>query len=118
MEVNVFVTWVILIALLYMALVIIPGWRLRRAITQVIEVFRGQGAACFKDVKSIDELGLRPRSMMENLFRTRDFKPYALQLLIKEEVVHVEPNEYLCLEEEKVPGFLQKYGLKEKPAVG
>jgi hypothetical protein len=109
MEPHVLFTWVILITLLYMGLVIIPGWKFRRAVRDVIKIFRNQGAACFGGTKKIEELGLGPRGGMETLFRTRDFKPYALQFLIKEEVIYVAPNEYLCLQEEKLSGFLEKY---------
>ncbi len=117
MELSVLVTWLVLIGLLYMGLFVIPAVRLRRAIFQVIDIFKSQGAACYTGIKTVHELGLGARSVMDNLFRTRDFKPYALQVLIHEGVIYATPNAQVCLHEEKIPEFLQKYRLGEKGRV-
>ena len=88
--------------MLLLALVIIPRWRLKRAISQVIQIFREHNAIDAKGAKTIDELSLRPRSSMEVMFRGRDYKPYALNFLIKAKIIQQTEDGRLYLLEEKL----------------
>jgi hypothetical protein len=81
---------------------LIPRWRLKRAIREVIQIFREHNATDIKKAKAIDELGLAPRSMMEGMFRGRDYKPYALNALMRAEVVNRTEDGKLYLSEEKL----------------
>ncbi len=81
---------------------IIPRWRLKRAIRQVIDIFREHNAVSAKNAKTIDELGLRPRGLMERMLRTRDYKPYALTALMNAGVVKTTEDGKLYLSEEKL----------------
>ena len=85
-----------------LALFVIPQWRLRRAISQVIRIFQQLNAIGVKNAKTIDELGLRPRTLMEGMLKGRDFKPYALRALIKAEVIQMTEDGRLYLSEEKL----------------
>jgi hypothetical protein len=81
---------------------IIPRWRLKRAIREVIQIFREHNATDIKKAKAIDELGLTPRGMMEGMFRGRDYKPYALNALMRAEIINRTEDGKLYLSEEKL----------------
>lgn len=81
---------------------VVPRWRLKRALRQVIAIFRQNGALDKKTAKTIDELGLRPRGFAERMLHTRDFKPYALDGLIKAEIVKGTEDGRLYLLEDKL----------------
>ena len=52
--------WIVIVAaiiLLLVAMFVIPQWRLRRAIPQVIRIFREGNAIGSKNAKTLDELG-------------------------------------------------------------
>jgi len=81
---------------------LIPQWRLKRAIRQVISIFRKNNAINAKNAKTIDELGLRPRGMLEGMFKGRDYKTYALSALMRAEIVQQTEDERLYLLEERL----------------
>jgi hypothetical protein len=65
----------------------------------VIAIFRNNSALDKKTAKTIDELGLSPHGMVERMFHTRDFKPYALNALVKAEVVKSTQDGRVYLDE-------------------
>ncbi len=93
-------TIVLLLVLLILGLYVIPRWRLKRAIRQVIAIFRQNSALDKKTAKTIDELGLSPRGFAERMLHTRDFKPYALNELVKAEIIKSTEDGRLYLAEE------------------
>lgn len=105
MEITPILFWIMVITLFWLAIFIIPGFRLKRAIHEVVDIFRKHHSLCFTNLKSIDELGLRPPGLMEGLFKKRDFKPLALQVLIKANVVHLADDLTMCLQEDKLSAF-------------
>jgi hypothetical protein len=68
----------------------------------VIQIFRSNSALDKKTAKTIDELGLRPRSFAQRMLQTRDFKPYALDALAKAGIVKGTEDGRLYLVEEKL----------------
>lgn len=68
----------------------------------MIKIFRRNSALDKKSAKSIDELGLRPRGFTERLMHTRDFKPYALEALVKAGIVKGTADGRLYLIEEQL----------------
>jgi len=70
-----------------LGLFVIPRWRLKRAIRQVIAIFRQNSALDKKTAKMIDELGLKPRGFTEGMFHGRDFKPHVLNALVKAGII-------------------------------
>jgi hypothetical protein len=68
----------------------------------VIKIFRQNSALDKKTAKTIDELGLRPRGFVEGMLHTRDFKPYALDALVKAGIVKSTEDGRLYLVEEKL----------------
>ena len=94
----------IVLILLFMLLVlfIVPQWRLKRAIHQMIRIFREQNAIGIDNSKMIDELGMRSPGMLERMLRARDYKQYALSALIKAEIIQTTEDGKLYLSEEKL----------------
>jgi len=102
LNVETIIIIVLLFALLLVAMFMVPRWRLRRAIRQVIKIFREHNAIGIKNAKMIDELGLRPRGMMEGMFKGRDYKPYAINTLRKAEIIQMTEDGKLYLSEDKL----------------
>ena len=102
MDTNTILIIVLLFAFLLAAMFIIPQWRLRRAIRQIIGIFRKHNAVSAKNAKTANELGLRPRGLMEGMFRGRDYKPYALTALMNAGVVKTTEDGKLYLSEEEL----------------
>ena len=99
---NTIILIVVLVVLLLVAMFIVPQWRLRRAIRQVIRIFRECNAIGIKNAKTVDELGLRPRRMLEGMFKGRDYRPYALRALRKAEIIQMTDEGRLYLSEDKL----------------
>lgn len=102
MNVETVIVIILIFVLLLALMFIIPRWRLKRAIRQVIQIFRKHNATDRKNAKTIDELGLRPPGVMEGMFRGRDFKPYALSALIKAEIIQRTEDGKLYLSEDRL----------------
>jgi flagellar basal body-associated protein FliL len=93
---------ILIIILLIVALFIIPRWRSKRALRQVIQIFRNSSATDTKNAKTAAELGLGPTTMREEMFRRRDYKPYALNALIKAEIIQRTEDGKLYLAEDRL----------------
>jgi hypothetical protein len=78
---------VLIVVLGILALYVVPRIRMKRAVDQVVAAFERNDALHAGSARTIEELGLGPRSFLQGLGRVRDFKPYALQALMKAEVV-------------------------------
>jgi hypothetical protein len=68
----------------------------------VIAIFRRNSALDKKTAKTIDELGLRPRGFVEGMFHGRDFKPHALDGLLKAGIIKSTEDGRLYLVEDKL----------------
>ncbi|MFO7772972.1 MAG: hypothetical protein R6V59_03375 [Dehalococcoidia bacterium] len=77
----------LMIGLAILVFYVLPRMRIRRAINQVVAIFERNNALDASSARTIDELGLRPRSFLQGIGHVRDFKPYALQALRNAEVV-------------------------------
>jgi len=73
-----------------------------RAFTKVIKIFQQNNAINDKNAKTIDELGLRPPSFTQRMFRARDYKPQALNLLIRSDIIQTTEDGKLYLSEENL----------------
>ena len=74
----------------------------KRAVIQVIKHLRQVQALDVDSAKTVDELGLRPPSLGERLFRFRDYKPGALQGLIQVGIVQMTQDGRVYLSEENL----------------
>ena len=75
---------------------------MKRAVSQVVATFERNNALDLRSAKTIDELGLGPPTFLEGMMRMRDFKPYALQILMKADVVRHTDGGRLYLLQDKL----------------
>jgi hypothetical protein len=91
-----------LVVILLAALFFIPSWLLKRAVRQVIKIFRRHNAVDATTAMSDSELGLRPLPLLRRLMQRRDYKPDALNVMIRAGVVLMTDEGKLYLSEEKL----------------
>ena len=84
------------------AAIMIPKLLIERAIHSVLQIFRDKGAITNKNAMTIDELGLKPGVFMDRFYRLRDYKPYALQILIGSNVIQMTGDGKLFLSEQEL----------------
>jgi hypothetical protein len=92
----------LIIILAILGFFVLPRIRIRRAIKQVVAIFEGNNALDARSAKTIEELRLRPRTFLEGIGRIRDFKPYALKILMDAEVVSQTDGGRLYLSQDKL----------------
>ena len=97
------VLFIVLMVLLFIAvMVVVPQWMLSRNVPKVIRIFRQQNAVGEKNAKTIEELGLQSKSMFQRMLSRRDYKPQALQFLIRTTVIEITEDGKLYLSEENL----------------
>jgi len=74
----------------------------RRAIFKVIDIFYQHQALGTKAAKSRREIGLERPDFLQRMTKPRDYKQYALQILIKREIVIEDEQGRLCLVEDRL----------------
>jgi hypothetical protein len=74
----------------------------RRAIVKVINIFCQHDAVGVKNAKTVDELELKPLDFSQRLWRPRDYKPYALQILAQQGIVDMTEDGKLYVLEDKL----------------
>jgi hypothetical protein len=92
----------LIIILAILGFFVLPRMRVRRAVNQVVAIFERTNALDVRSARTIDELGLKPPTFLEGMLRTRDFKPYALQILMNAEVVRQTDGGRLYLSQDKL----------------
>jgi hypothetical protein len=92
----------ILVVLLLFVMFVLPQLRLRMAVPSVIRLFRQSKAVGIENAKTIEELGLKPKSMGQAIIRGQDYKMTALAVLKKAEVIQSTEDGKLYLSEEKL----------------
>jgi len=100
MDSALFIIVIIIIAVL--GLFVIPRFMMKRALSTVIRIFRQHYALDTKSAKTLQEMGLAPRGFMDGMFRGRDYKPHALNLLQKGDIVMMTEDGRLYLSEDKL----------------
>jgi hypothetical protein len=95
-------TLILLTALILIIIFVLPQIMLRRAISSVIRTFRQSKAVGAQNAKTIDELGLRPKSMMQAIFRGTQYKTTALLVLRNASVIESTEDSKLYLSEENL----------------
>ena len=98
----------IILAIFGITLFILPRFMLKRAMSQVIRVFRGHRSLSKENAKTVEELGLKSRSFMERFMKPRDYKPYALQILARQGILCQTEDGRFYLSEGKLNELLEK----------
>jgi len=93
---------ILIVVFVIVALLGIPYLMMKRAVGRVIKIFRNNSAIDARSAKTIDELGLSPRTRLQGMFRGRDYKPQALNFLIKAEVIQLTEDGRVYLSEDKL----------------
>ncbi len=93
---------VILIVVALLVLFFVPRFMMMRAVSKMISIFRQHNALTDKSAKTIDELGLRPPSFMQRIGRFRDYKPHALEMLRRADIIQMTEDGRLYLSEERL----------------
>jgi hypothetical protein len=75
---------------------------LRLAISSVIRTLRQRKAVDAQNARTIDELGLRPKSMMQAIFRGAQYKTTALLVLRNASIIESTEDGKLYLSEENL----------------
>lgn len=99
---NDWVVIAVLVIVLLLAMVVVPQFMMRRAVKAVLRIFREHHAIGPKNAKSVEELGLHQKGMIERMMKPRDYKPRALQFLISQEIVQMTEDGKVYLLEEKL----------------
>lgn len=92
----------LIIVLAILGFFVLPRMRINRAVSQVVGLFERHNAFDLRSAKTIEELGLRPPPLLEGTLRMRDFKPYALQILMNAGVVGQTDGGRLYLSQDKL----------------
>ena len=90
---------IILVVLLLFVMFVLPQLLLRRAIPSLIRIFRERNAVGADNAKTSEELGLKPRTVTQSLFKGRDYKVTALQVLKNANVIQSTEDGKLYLSE-------------------
>ncbi len=93
-----------LIILLLIAMFVVPQFLTARAMKQVVKILRNNHAIDPKNAKSMEELHLQQKGMMDRMMRPRDYKPRALQYMIGADMVRMTEEGKIYLVEENLRG--------------
>jgi hypothetical protein len=74
----------------------------RRAIFKVVEIFYQHHALGMEGAKTRHELGLERPDFFQRMMKPRDYKQYALQILIKRGIIREDEEGRLCMVEERL----------------
>ncbi len=102
MEINSIVLVVLFFIVLLVVGALVSRWKIKSAMRQVVRAFREENATTSRSAKTAGELGLSPQGRMAGMFKGRDYKPHALSLLMKADVVLTTEDGKLYLSEDKL----------------
>jgi hypothetical protein len=104
---SVFLFFVVMV-LAFAGVLYIRALFTRRAIFKVIEIFYRHNAVGIDGAKTLHELGLEPPDFFQRITRPRDYKQYALQILVKRGFVLEQEDGKVYLAEERLDQDLRK----------
>ena len=94
---------IVIVVIGILGLWVIPRILLKRAVNQVLHRFREHKALSIKNAKTVEELNLVPKGMFEGMLQGRDYKPYALDMMKKGQIIlTTEDGNKHYLSEEKL----------------
>jgi len=90
------------IVAVFALIIFVYAFRGRRALFKVIEIFRQHNALRVNETKTLAELGLEPPDLLQRMMRGRDYKQYALRILIKKGVIQTTEDGRFYMVESKL----------------
>ncbi|MFH1088171.1 MAG: hypothetical protein V1737_06285 [Chloroflexota bacterium] len=101
---------IVLILLFIVVWLILPRWRMRRAVRRVVAIFQQNHATHLKGAMTPQQLGLRmPRGLVQRMLFGVDYKAYAFQGLIQAGIVRATDDGRYYLLEEKAAQIKSKW---------
>jgi hypothetical protein len=91
---------VLMFGVLIAAAVYVPRFLLRKAVRNVVSLFRRRGATSPTSATTLEQLGLVQKRGLEKVGRLRDYRPYALSLLTQANIIRATEGGTLYLSEE------------------
>ena len=104
---KVFISFVVMV-LAFAGVLYIRAFFTRRAIFKVIEIFYQHNALGISGAKTLHELGLERRDFFQRMTKPRDYKQYALQILVKRGIILENEDGKVYLAEERLDQDLRK----------
>lgn len=98
---------IIIIVFFILAVFVIPSFMGQRAFKKVIHIFQYYQATNISNAKTLEDLGLKPRSFIQGMFKLRDYKPYALDFLMKSGAIQMTDDGKLYLVADRLPEKLK-----------
>ena len=106
------VGWLILLGILFLVIMFgLPQMLIRRTIPSVLKIFIEHNATSPQNAKTVDELGLADQTLTQRLWKPRDYKPRALQLLLSSNIVQMTADGKLYISEENLNAT--KWGMRQ-----
>jgi hypothetical protein len=93
---------ILLTVLVLVVVFVLPQILLRNAVSSVLRVFRKNKAIDAQSARTIDELGLRPKSMAQAIFRGTQYKTTALMMLRNAGIIETTEDGKLYLSEDNL----------------
>ena len=95
--------YVLLFIVIMLLLIVFSAWVsrffMKRAMLEVVEAFRREGALDQHNAKTRPDLGLEPKPLLQRMGKMRDYKVHAFDVLRQLEVIRVTDDEKLYLSE-------------------
>ena len=108
---------IIIVVLGLVGAVYASRYKLKRALRQIVAVFRAKGAISPKTAKTLEELGLMTGSgLLSNMFKPRDYRPYALRALTEANILKGTQDGRFYISEDELDHSALKNFAKIKPA--
>jgi hypothetical protein len=82
----------------------------QRAIFKVIDIFYQHNALRVNGAKTLHELGLESPSFFQRIMKPRDYKQFALQILMKRNIILVNEDGRFYMLEDRLDQTLRKKG--------
>ena len=93
---------ILMVVLFIVVVLVLPQFMLMRNIPKVIRIFRERNAVGEKNAKTIEELGLLPKTMFQRMLSRRDYRPQALQFLMRTTVIEMTEEGKVYLNEDNL----------------
>jgi hypothetical protein len=98
-SVSAVIIFVLVIVLLIFIAIVVSNLLMKRALRNVIKMFRDKQALSPETAKYQDELGIKPKSFFQ-FGMWRDYRIYALQILLKNQIVQMTEGRRIYLSEQ------------------
>lgn len=105
----------VLMVLAFAGVLYIRAFFTRKAIFRVIEIFYQRNAVGINGAKTLHELGLEPPDFFHRMTGPRDYKQYALQILLRKGFVLETEDGKVYLAEERLDDDLRRKKEKLTP---